>query len=233
MMLRKGELILAASCLVAVVSAQADDDDILALVKADRLEYQSDDSTWLWDLHGWIGDDYRKLWWRTEGRVDDGSAEEAELQLLYSRAISPHFDLQLGMRHDFDPEPSRSFVVVGLQGLAPHWIEIDAAAFISEDGDVSVRFEAEYDLLLTQRLVLQPRFEIDVAFQDVPELGLGDGVTGIDLDVRLRYEFRREISPYVGVSWQKSFGDTAEFLRIAGQDDDSISLLAGIRLWFW
>ena len=232
MTINRSALLVSVSFLLGAVAAQADDDDILALIKADRLEYQSDDSTWLWDMQGWFGGDYQKFWWKTEGQVDDGSANEAELQLLYSRAISPFFDLQFGLRHDFDPEPSRSFVVVGIQGLAPQWIEIDAAAFISEDGDISARFEAEYDLLLTQHLVLQPRFEVDVAFQDVPELALGDGVTSTDLEVRLRYEIRREIAPYLGISWHKSYGGTADFLENAGQDDYSFSVLAGIRLWF-
>ena len=217
---------------MATVPAQADEHDTLVLVQADRLEYQRDDSTWLWDLQGWIGNDYRKFWWKTQGEFDDGPTDEAELQLLYSRAISPFFDLQVGLRHDIDPEPSRSFVVAGIQGLAPQWIEIDAAAFISEDGDISARFEAEYELLLTQRLVLQPRFEIDLALQDVPELQLGSGVTNTDIGLRLRYEIRREIAPYVGISWQKFYGGTADFLETAGEDDDSFSVLAGIRFWF-
>jgi len=228
----KRSLISFISLLLGTVAAHADDDRSLVFVQADRLEYRGDDSTWLWDMQGWIGGDYRKFWWKTEGEIDDGSAQEAELQLLYSRAISPFFDLQLGLRHDFDPEPSRSFVVVGFQGLAPQSIEIDAAVFISEDGDISARFVAEYELLLTQRLVLQPRFEIDFALQDVPELGLGGGVTSTDLGLRLRYEIRREVAPYIGISWQKSYGDTANYLEIAGKDANSFSVLAGIRLWF-
>lgn len=218
--------------LLPTLSAQADDDRVLAYVQADRLEYRSDDSTWTWDLQGWVGDDYRKFWWKTEGEFDDGSAQEVELQLLYSRAISPFFDLQFGLRHDFDPKPSQSFIVAGVQGVAPRWIEVDAAAFFSEAGDISARLEAEYDHLLTQRLVLQPRFELNLALQDVPELRLGSGVTRMDLELRLRYEFRREFAPYVGMSWKKYYGGTADYLKVAGEDDDSFSVLAGIRFWF-
>ncbi|MCZ6852644.1 MAG: copper resistance protein B, partial [Gammaproteobacteria bacterium] len=135
----------------------AEDDGIYSFVLADRLEYQSKDAAWVWDAQGWIGGDYHKFWLKTEGQNEKGKATDAELQLLYSRAVTPFFDLQLGVRHDFEPEPSRTFAVIGLQGLAPQWIELDVAAFISEDGDFSARLELEYDLLLMQRLTLQPR----------------------------------------------------------------------------
>ena len=152
--------------------------------------------------------------------------------MLYSRAISPFFDLQVGLRHDVEPDPNRTFAVLGIQGLAPQWFEIDAAAFLSDDGDLSLRFEAEYDLLLTQRLVLQPRFEINAGGSDVPELQLGSGIRDTQLGLRLRYEIRREIAPYIGLSWSRLWGETADRAESIGDDSDSFGLVAGVRFWF-
>ena len=218
--------------LVDISSAFADDDDIYSFVLGDRLEYQPNGDTWVWDAEGWIGGDYHKAWVKTEGDKANGETAEAELQLLYSRALSPFFDLQLGVRHDFEPQPSRTFMVVGLQGLAPQWIELDIATFISEDGDFSMRLELEYDLLLTQRLTIQPRIEFDLAAQEVAEQQVGKGLTSTELGVRLRYEVRREFAPYIGVTWRKTYGDTRNFLKAEGVKDDTVSLVAGIRFWF-
>jgi copper resistance protein B len=201
-------------------------------VRADRLEYRQDDGELLWDLQGWTGGDEKKLWWKTEGELDGDDVTGAELQLLYSKAVSPFFDLQIGLRQDLEPDPNRAFAVVGLQGLAPQWFEIDAAAFLSDDGDLSARFEAEYDLYLTQRLVLQPRFEVNAGASDVAELGLGSGLRTTALDLRLRYEFRRKFAPYLGVSWRKSYGDTGDAFVAAGSDDDLVTFVAGARFWF-
>ena len=199
---------------------------------ADRLEYQEQPEEWLWDFQGWIGGDERKLWWKTEGHASSDEFEEAEIQLLYGKAMSPFFDLQFGIRHDIDPDPSRTFAVIGIQGLAPQWFEIDAAAFLSDEGDLSARFEAEYDLLLTQRLVLQPRFEVNLGASDVPELGLGSGIRETDLGFRLRYEIRREFAPYAGISWRKAWGGTADILETSGADDDLVTIVVGARFWF-
>lgn len=176
---------------------------------ADRLEYVRNEDAWLWDLQGWYGSDEHKLWWKTEGVFDGDDAEEAEIQLLYSRAVSAFWDLQLGLRYDVEPEPSGTHAVIGLQGLAPQWFEVDLAALVHEDGDVSLRFEAEYDLLLTQALVLQPRLALD---SDTETTSLG---------LRLRYEIRREIAPYIGVRWQDATGGA-----------DGASFVIGARFWF-
>lgn len=208
----------------------------LAMALVDRFEYQSNegDGLWLWDAQGWYGGDIHKLWIKTEGEylAAGGGLEEAELQALYSRAISPFFDLQLGYRIDLEPDPERHFAVLGVQGLAPQWFEVDAAAFVSDEGDISARLEAEYDLLLTQRLILQPRAELDVAVQDVSGYGVGSGLGRVAAELRLRYEIRREFAPYVGISWRRKLGDTADFAREAGEDVGVLSLVAGVRLWF-
>ncbi|CAN5254860.1 copper resistance protein B [soil metagenome] len=188
---------------------------------------------YLWDAQGWYGGDIDKLWLKTEGEGSFGEkTEQAEVQALWSRAITPWFDVQAGARYDFAPEPERGHLVVGLQGLAPYLFEIDAAAFLSDEGDVSARLEAEYELLITQRLILQPRAEVNLAAREVRERGIGSGVNDVELGLRLRYEFAREFAPYVGVDWERKLGTTADFARAEGEDVGDISFVAGLRLWF-
>lgn len=205
-------------------------------VLSDRFEYQSNDGSplLLFDGQGWWGTDRNRLWVKSEIEYDfDGDRfEEAELQALWSRPVSRYFDIQAGVRRDFEPDPSRNYAVIGVQGLAPYWFEIDAAVFVSGHGDVTARIEAEYDLLLTQRLIAQPRTELNFAAQDVAALGLGSGLSTAELGLRLRYELRREFAPYVGVNWVRSVGDTADFVRAAGDDPGAVSVVAGVRLWF-
>lgn len=205
-------------------------------VQAERLEYRSNEGSpvFLWDGQGWYGGDKNKLWIKTEGEYSfgGGALEEAEAQALWSHAISPYFDVQAGVRHDFAPGDDRTFGVIGVQGLAPYWFEIDAAAFISDDGDVSARIEIEYELLLTQRLIFQPRTELNFAIGDVPQYGVGSGLSSAELGARLRYEIRREFAPYIGVSWERAVGETSDFVRTDGGDPSSVSFVAGLRLWF-
>ncbi|HEX8381568.1 MAG TPA: copper resistance protein B, partial [Allosphingosinicella sp.] len=153
-------------------------------------------------------------------------------QALWSRAINPWWNLQAGVRYDFRPDPERAHLVLGIEGLAPYWFEIDAAAFVSHKGDVTARFEAEYDQRLTQKLILQPRIEFDLAAQDVPELGIGSGLSTAELGLRLRYEFVPEFAPYVGVAYECAFGDTADFRRAAGDRAGGLNFLVGVRAWF-
>lgn len=212
--------------------AQHDEEPRITHFLIERLEYQESNESMVWDMQGSNGGDHQKIGWKTEGNRAQGSTGAAELQLLYSHALTPFFDWQVGVRHDFLPDPSRSFIVAGLQGLAPYWFEIDAAAFLSEDGDLSARVEVEYDLLLTQRLVLQPRIELDLAASEVTEQLIGRGLVSTDLGLRLRYEISRKLAPYAGVSWDKRWGDTAELRRAAGAASEEFTLLAGVRFWF-
>ncbi len=205
-------------------------------IQADRFEYRSNsgDPLLLWDAQGWYGKDAHKFWVKTEGEYNfnaDGF-EEAELQGLYSKPITSYFDLQAGVRHDFAPSDGRTFGVIGLQGLAPYLFELDTALFVSGQGDVSARIEAEYELLLTQRLVLQPRAELNLAVQSVPEYGVGSGLSTAELGARLRYEVKREFAPYIGIDWTRSVGETADFARADGEDPSAVSFVAGLRLWF-
>ncbi len=200
----------------------------------DRAEYRAREGGdgYLWDAQAWYGRDIDKLWIKSEGEGNFGETiESAEVQALWSRAIAPYFDLQLGTRYDFEPV-SRGYLVAGIQGLAPYWFEVDGAVFISNKGDATARIEAEYDQYVSQRFVLQPRAEINLSAQDVPEQGLGAGVTNIELGIRLRYEITREFAPYIGVEWEKQFGGTARFTRLAGEDPSVTNFVVGIRLWF-
>ncbi len=202
---------------------------------ADQLEYRAKDGRdgYKWDFQGWYGGDYDKLWLKSEGEGDfGGSPEQAELQVLYSRAIDPWFNLQAGVRHDFGPDPERTHLAVGVQGLARYWFEVDGQLFLSNKGDVTARFEAEYDQRITNKLILQPAVEFDFAAQDVPEIGIGSGFSSAEVGARLRYQFRPEFAPYIGVEYERTFGDTADYRRFADEDVGGWSLLAGIRFWF-
>lgn len=212
------------------------DNEIFAVFRGDRLEYQTreGDEILLWDLQAWVGADYNKLWVKSEGvyLLDGDKIDEAEVELLYSRNIASFWDLQAGIRHDFEPDPERTFAAFGVQGLAPLWFEVEATAYLSEDGDLSAALEVEYDLLLSQRLVLQPRLETSIALQEVEEYGVGQGFNDIVLGLRLRYEIRREFAPYIGVSWNRKLGETADFAEADGEDIDVTSFVAGIKFWF-
>lgn len=207
-----------------------------SLLFLDRLEYQSRDGDpeLLWDGQGWRGGDIEKFWFKTEGEyiTEENRFGEAELQALYSRAVSPFWDVQLGLRHDIKPDPSRSYLVLGVQGLARYWFELDGAFFISHKGDVSIRVEAEYELRLTQQWILQPRVELNAALSEDDVIGMGSGVNNVEAGLRLRYEITRQIAPYAGVSWTESYGETVNFAQAEGEDRSQASFVTGIRLWF-
>jgi len=204
-------------------------------IQADRFEYRSQDGRdgLNWDAHGWYGNDMDKLWLKTKGEKPTGARmESAEVQLLYSRLWTDFFDIQAGVRYDPEPNPRRGYAVFGVQGLAPYYFDTDAALFLSNKGDLSARLSAEYELLLTQRLILQPAVEMNLSARNVRELGVGSGVSDIELGMRLRYEIRREFAPYIGVNWQQKLGQTKSMARNKGEKTDIPSLVAGIRFWF-
>ncbi|MES2326242.1 MAG: copper resistance protein B [Pseudomonadota bacterium] len=204
-------------------------------VLANLTEYQAKKGRdgYRWDGEAWVGGDINRLWLKSEGEGTFGKgAEAAEVQALYSRAIGPYFNLQAGVRHDFKPTPTRTYATVGVEGMAPFMFATEGALFLSNKGDVLARAEGWYDQRISQRLVLQPRAEANFAAQDIPENGIGSGLSNLELGLRLRYEIRREFAPYVGVSWTRRFGDTARFARAAGEDVSSTSLVVGIRTWF-
>jgi copper resistance protein B len=181
----------------------------------------------------WYGGDVDRavFAWSGEG-VFGESPESIEANAYWRHAIGPWFNLQVGARHDFRPDPERTYALLGIQGLAPYWIEVEAQAFVSEKGDVHLRGTAMHDMRITQRLVFEPEVEINVALQDVPELGIGKGLDSFELSGRLRYEIKRNFAPYVGVSWERKVGNSANFARDEGEDPSRVVLLAGLRFWF-
>lgn len=204
-------------------------------VLIDQLEWQIRDGRdgYRWDGQAWYGGDINKLWIKSEGEGSFGeSPEQAEIQALYNRSIDPWFNLQAGVRYDFQPNPERAHLVLGIQGLAPYWFEVDGALFLSDEGDLTARFEAEYDQRITQKLILQPRIEFNLAAQNIPEIGVGSGLSDAEVGLRLRYEFVPEFAPYIGVQYERAFGNTADFARARGEDVGGWSLLLGLRTWF-
>lgn len=201
----------------------------------DRIETRFTDGPdgYLVDGQAWFGGDIDKLWLKTEveGEWKHG-LEEAEVQALWSHAIDPWFDLQAGVRYDARSGPDRGHLVLGVQGLAPYWWEVEGAVFLSDEGEVTARGEAEYDLRITQKLILQPRIEFDLSAQDIPELGIGAGLSEASAGMRLRYEVTKLFAPYVGLEYHRAFGDTRRFRRLAGEDSGGLALLVGLRTWF-
>lgn len=201
----------------------------------DQLETTFNDNAegYAWDAQGWYGGDIHRFWWKSEGEgAFDDDIEHAELQLLYSRAVTPHFDVQAGVRQTYRPEGDRTDLVLGMQGLAPYWFEVDGALFVSNEGELTARAEAEYDLRLTQRLILQPRAEVSLSAQDIPEFAIGAGLSNVEAGVRLRYEMSRRFAPYVGVEWSGGVGETRDLIKANGEDPDSTRFVLGIRAWF-
>lgn len=215
---------------------RAEQGDVVSyLLLADRFETHIADGedAYAWDIQGWYGGDIHRLWLKSEGEgVFGEGTEEVELQALYSRAVTPFFDVQAGVRHFIRPDDERFWLTAGLQGLMPYSFELEAAAFVSDDGDLTGRLQANYDLHITQRFVLQPRIEVNIAAQEIPELTIGSGLGSVETGLRLRYEIRREIAPYLGLSWERKLGDTGDLAVAAGDERRSRGLVAGIRFWF-
>jgi len=188
---------------------------------------------YLFDAQAWFGADIDKLWLKGEIEGDWGrKLEHAEVQALWSHAIGPWFDLQAGARFDPQAGPNRTHLVLGVEGLAPYWWEVEGAIFLSNKGELTARAEAEYDLRITQKLILQPRAEINLSAQDLEELGIGAGLSEASLGLRLRYQISPLVAPYIGVEYERAFGDTHDFRRAEGDDPSGLSFLVGLRAWF-
>ncbi len=201
----------------------------------DRLEYRAGHGPggYSWEGEAWYGGDYDRLWLKSMGDADFGkSPGSAEVQALWSHAIDPWFNLQTGVRYDIRPRPGRTHLVVGVQGLTPYLIEVDAAAFLSDRGELTGRFEAEYDQRITNRLILQPRIEINLAAQDSRSIGVGAGLSSIEAGLRLRYAIVPEFAPYLGIDYDRLTGNTADFARAAGRGVGGGAFVAGMRTWF-
>ena len=198
-----------------------------------ELQVHNGANSYRWDGEAWFGGDINRLVVKSEGRGNfKGKTDEAEVQALYSRAIGPYFNLQGGVRYDFRPSSSRAYATIGIEGLAPYMFEVGGALFLSDKGDLLGRVEGYYDQRITQRLILQPRVELNFAAQDVRASGIGAGLSDVELGLRLRYEIKREFAPYIGVSFDRKLGDSARFARIDGERVQATSLVVGVRAWF-
>ena len=203
--------------------------------RSERLEvgFSDGEETYAWEADFFYGEPLDRFWIKTEGEgALGGELEHGEVQLLWGHAISPFFDLQAGLRYDFGPDPQRAHFALGVQGLAPNWIEVDAAAFLSDEGELTARIEAEYDLRITQQLILQPLVEIELSAQDIPEREMGAGLGTTEVGLRLRYEIVPEFAPYIGIEWEQAYGPTADFREAAGESAGKVRFLAGLRMWF-
>lgn len=201
----------------------------------DQLEWQKDgDATQgvNWDFKAWIGGDLNRIWIHSEGASEQSRLEEGEVHVTYGRAFSRWWDVVAGVRRDTRPGPGQTWGTVGIQGLAPQWFEVQATLYVGESAATLARLEVEYELLVTNRLVLQPLVELSVYGKAIPERRIGAGVSSAEAGLRLRYEVRREFAPYVGLVWHRRFGGTADFSRAAGEDVGGWRIAAGVRTWF-
>lgn len=201
---------------------------------ADQLEWQDADegSALAWDISGWYGGDIDRLAFRSEGERTDGHTEEAELQLLWSHAIGPWWETVAGVRQDFKPVSPQTWAAFGVQGMPLFGLETEATAFLGEGGQTALRLEAEYDILLTQRWVLQPTAELNLHGRNDEARGVGSGLSDAGFGLRLRYEINRQFAPYIGVTWNRAYGNTADLPRDEDEDVSDTRLVAGIRFWF-
>jgi copper resistance protein B len=212
------------------------DNGIFAHVMFDQLEGRflgSGGGEFRWDGQGWIGSDYDKLWIKSEGFVrSNGRMDDGRQEFLYDQAISTYFDLQAGLRADLDSHPSREWAALGVQGLAPLFFDLEATAYVSDQGHFAGRVQASYDLLITNRLILQPEVELNLYSKADPGRLVGAGFSDLDTGLRLRYEFDRKFAPYIGVAYETKFGQTADLARKAGESAGGVRFLLGLRTWF-
>lgn len=216
------------------VYAMGEDDPIVTKVVIDQLETRITDGDDPTVLEGmvWIGKDLNKFVIKADVEQVKGETEELELQALYSRAIDPYWDFQIGVRQDQKPTPSKNWLAIGFQGVAPYWFEIDSTLFIGKNDQIGLRFSAEYEWMITQRLVLAPEFEFNMHSKDDEASGIGSGLSDTQLGIRLRYEIKREFAPYIGINWNQKYGNTESFAKNDGEKSNSTQIVVGVRAWF-
>jgi copper resistance protein B len=202
-------------------------------VLLDQFEWRTGDGVHAvnWDGKGWIGKDRDRFWFRVEGDAEGAHLDEGLAHVFYGRQVARWWDLVAGVRQDVRPGPARTWAAIGVQGLAPYWFEVEATAYIGASGRTHVRLEVEYELLLTNRMVFQPLVEIEIYGASDPGRGIGAGLSSAEAGLRLRYEFRREFAPYIGVVWNRKFFGTADYAAAAGESTGSARLAVGLRFW--
>ena len=211
--------------------AMHDDMSIFHLL-VEEFEYRAGgDGAFQWEGQAWYGNDTHRLWLKSEGELSDGHFEHGRHEILYDRPVSTFFDLQAGLRADIDDDPGRGWFALGVQGLAPYFFDVSASAYVGSNGRLAANAEASFDLLLTQRLILQPKAEIDLYTKNDAARGIGSGLSEFESGVRLRYEITRKFAPYVGLTYDWKFGSTKRFSIANGEDPETFSLLFGIHAW--
>jgi copper resistance protein B len=211
------------------------DTGVFSHVLLDQFEGRTSgtNTSFRWDGQAWLGTDYDKLWIKSEGFVrSDGKVDDGRHEFLYDRAITTYFDLQGGIRSDLDSRPTRNWAAFGIQGLAPLFFELEATGYVSDQGHFAGKLHASYDLLITQRLILQPEAELNFYSKADPARLIGAGLSDIDTGLRLRYELSRKFAPYLGVAYEGKLGQTAKFARNAGESTGAVRFVFGIRSWF-
>lgn len=217
-----------------VMAGGKNDDPLLAKVMLDKIEIRSTAGSdpLMVDAETWIGYDLNKFWIKAELERVDGELKESQWQFLYSKAVTPYWDMQMGWRHDAKPSPSRDWLALSMKGVTPYFFTVDAGVFIGDSGQIAVVLDAEYDALITQKLILSPEIDISAYSENDVALNIGSGLSSMDFSLRLRYEMRREFAPYIGLNWSKKWGETADLVEAAGEDADDMHWVAGIRSWF-
>jgi copper resistance protein B len=212
---------------------QMDDTSAFSMLRFNSFEWRSADSedSLSWDAQAWYGTDYNKLWLKSEGDRAGGQTD-ARTEVLWDRIFARWWNVQAGVRHDLGEGTARTWAAFGVQGIAPYFFEVEATAYVGEAGRTALRFSGDYELLLTQRLILQSELELNVFGKNDPRNRIGSGVSDTELALRLRYEFRREFAPYVGVAWTQRYGNTADLARAARRDVSEVQWLAGVCWWF-
>ena len=216
----------------AVMAHRMRDNQVFDFVQFNRLEaWDADAGTGIaWDGQAWIGTDLDRLWLRSEGERTDGRTEASDLEVLYGRSVARWWDVVAGVRHDFRPGPSQNWAAIGVVGLAPQKFEIEATAYLGESGQTAARVEVGYELLLSNRVILQPLIEANLFGKDDARRGIGSGLGTVEAGLRLRYEFTRRFAPYIGIVHERAYGRTADLRHNVGIDDTR--LVMGVRIWF-
>lgn len=235
MMKNKSGLILLTSLIsFTVLAGGVEENPTLTKTMINQFELRNTDgdNPLILEADLWTGKDLNKLWFKTDVERINSENTELELQALYSRAIAPFWDIQMGVRRDFKPTPTRDWLVLGLNGLAPYFFEVDTAIFIGEQGRIGFRLDAEYEILFTQKLILTPDISINLHSKDDAQTDTGSGLSDVQLGIRLRYEFVREFAPYIGINWNKKYGQTADYARVANEEVSDVQVVIGLRAWF-
>ncbi len=210
-----------------------DDERIFVHAQFDEFEARFGDghSSFRWDGEAWMGTDANRLRLKSEGFATNGTTEDGQHELLYAHPISPYFDLQAGARYDLDSAAGRGWAAIGIEGLAPQFFKVSATAYVGDAGRFAAKLTGSYEVLLTQRLILEPLVELDWYSRSDPRRQIGSGLSELDTGLRLRYEIIRKFAPYMGISYNRKFGGSATFARTNSEPAGALQAALGLRMW--